>query len=278
MKLSLTKFTSLFGFAFAVSTSGPIAFAQIQSQTGFGGATQGFGGTTQGIGGTAGVGGTGANTGVTNTQRVGPFGGLGVSGAFGGQGTSGVRIQEFSTINPAVVFSAPTAAGGQTGTGTIGGAQLGATTPGGGGFGTTGTQGGFGGGLGGGLGTGLGFGLGSGLTSSRTGGLGGIGGLGSQGGGRTSSANAKSKIRTIVRPDIEVVSQTSAAAAANVQARMGRIPLPKRIANVKFILDGDTVVLRGQVANESDKKLAERLVMLEPGVDSVRNEVQVQNK
>ena len=45
-------------------------------------------------------------------------------------------------------------------------------------------------------------------------------------------------------------------------------------ASVK--VDGETVVLRGTVASEADRRIAERMVMLEPGVRQVRNELTVQ--
>ncbi|MEQ1824297.1 MAG: BON domain-containing protein [Pirellula sp.] len=281
MKYTFTNFA--LGAALALISSGADALGQFQtgSTGGFGGApqqgfggTQGFGGQTgvAGVGGAGGIGGatTGA-TGGTFSPANGPFGGAGVSGAFGGRGVSGVIRpgQEFSTLNAANGVVVPQT--NALGTGGTGGQQQQSQ------FGGTNTQ--FGAGGQGGIG-GLG-GLGGITAFGRTGGLGGIGGLGGLGGGQAGRANAnqaKSKIRTIVKPDIDITRDTSAVAAANVQARMGRIPLPPRIANVNYSVEAGTVVIRGEVSSESDKKLAERLVLLEPGVNSVKNEVLVRNK
>ena len=63
--------------------------------------------------------------------------------------------------------------------------------------------------------------------------------------------------------------------ATNAQKRLTRIPLPKKFQGVKTSFEGETIVLRGEVSTESQKRLVERLVKLEPGIDSVRNEVKV---
>jgi osmotically-inducible protein OsmY len=82
-------------------------------------------------------------------------------------------------------------------------------------------------------------------------------------------------IRPIIRPDVEVERESSSEIATNAKNRLTRIQMPKRLKGIEASVDGGTVVLRGQVANESDKRMVERLVMLEPGIDSVRNEVTV---
>jgi osmotically-inducible protein OsmY len=43
-------------------------------------------------------------------------------------------------------------------------------------------------------------------------------------------------------------------------------------------IDSGVVTLRGSVATESDKRIVERVLMLEPGVDSVKNEIVVRSK
>jgi hypothetical protein len=62
-----------------------------------------------------------------------------------------------------------------------------------------------------------------------------------------------------VRADLQVVI-----------ARASR--LPSR-ANIRVLADGATVVLRGNVANDHERRLAEGLVRLTPGVRAVRNEL-----
>jgi hypothetical protein len=53
--------------------------------------------------------------------------------------------------------------------------------------------------------------------------------------------------------------------------------LPSR-DSIRFEMDGSTVVLRGQVRNERERRLAEALVRLTPGVREVRNELVVPKK
>lgn len=211
---------------------------------------------------------TGATTGSTSR---------GLPGAFGGPGVTGQSRIDYSGKDPSTAFnngttvSGGTAAGGTAAAGGLAnqatGSQFGAN-----GFSNatgTGATGGLGGGIGGGLGGGLGgFGRGG------FGGLGGLGGLGGGGMGNT-SASAKKMIRPIVRPDIEVERPSGATTATNAQLRLTRIQMPKRLKGVISSVEGDYVVLRGQVATESDKRMVERLVKLEPGIDSVRNEVTV---
>jgi hypothetical protein len=56
----------------------------------------------------------------------------------------------------------------------------------------------------------------------------------------------------------------------DVVARASR--LPSR-ANIRVLTDGGTVVLRGNVVNDHERRLAESLVRLTPGVRAVRNEL-----
>lgn len=250
--------------------------AQFQS-AGLGGIpTGGLGGST--------VGGTAAQTRLP--------------GAFGGLGVTGTPVLEYSRINAAAQFGIPSqsgatggaaggiagiggATGGATGFGgnTAGGSPFGANAFGGGTSGMGGLGGGIGG-LGGGLG-GLGGGFGGGL-----GGLGGIGGLGGLGGNRNSrnqlgggrNANGKGQIRAVVRPEIEFDQDARNASFNTIPERMARLPLPDRLRNISATIESGIVVLRGTVLTESDKRMVEKLVMLEPGVTRVQNEVSVQTK
>jgi hypothetical protein len=60
---------------------------------------------------------------------------------------------------------------------------------------------------------------------------------------------------------------------AGVLARSSTLGNDRRIA---IATDGETVVLRGTVGNEHDKRLAEAMARLTPGVHDVRNELQIQ--
>jgi osmotically-inducible protein OsmY len=45
---------------------------------------------------------------------------------------------------------------------------------------------------------------------------------------------------------------------------------------VNVALSGGEITLRGTVATDADKRLMERMMLLEPGVSSVKNELVVQ--
>jgi osmotically-inducible protein OsmY len=115
------------------------------------------------------------------------------------------------------------------------------------------------------------------------GGLGGIGGLGGLAGGlgrnRLGGNNqnqSKSTFRAAVRPDVVSSQERRPNVSSQLQQRLSRVPLPERLRGVRATYEDGNVVLRGSVATEADKRMMERLVQLEPGVDSVRNEVAVQ--
>ena len=219
---------------------------------------------------------------TTQAQVTGAAATTKLPGSFGGPGVTGSSRLELATSNP--IFSSGSSVSGSTSTpgttGATGATGLGGQTQTGNAFGanafsnTTGGLGGAGG-LGGGLG-----GLG-GLGGGRVGGLGGLGGLGGGGlgggGMGSTSAQAKKQIRPIVKPDIEVERVSAKTTATNAQQRLSRIQFPKKLRGVTSSVEGDVVVLRGEVATESDKKMVERLLKLEPGIDSVRNEVKVQS-
>jgi hypothetical protein len=60
---------------------------------------------------------------------------------------------------------------------------------------------------------------------------------------------------------------------ANLQQMIGSAEqLPSR-TGIKVQWDGDTIVLRGQVSNNEERRVAESLILLEPGVRTVRNEL-----
>ena len=111
-------------------------------------------------------------------------------------------------------------------------------------------------------------------------------GLGGAGAGRsttrgTSAAtqqNRQSASRAQYRTQIDFASlSVPATSNAEVTASVGRAlgPLVPQGATVSF--DGGTVVLQGSVASDADRKLAQQMALLEPGVRSVRNELVVQN-
>lgn len=71
-----------------------------------------------------------------------------------------------------------------------------------------------------------------------------------------------------------VVSSTF---TATTSARLQKLPALKNQRGVNVAMEGSTVVLRGEVASEADRELAEGLMMLEPAVSAVRNELVVRS-
>ena len=60
-----------------------------------------------------------------------------------------------------------------------------------------------------------------------------------------------------------------------VQTRLARIPQLKERGSVKVEMEGQVAVLRGEVQSQHERDLVGRVVLLEPGVADVRNELQV---
>ena len=63
--------------------------------------------------------------------------------------------------------------------------------------------------------------------------------------------------------------------ATTFTARLTRLPEFHATGPVEVTMEGRTAVLRGTVASEADRELAEDLAMLEPAVRAVRNELVV---
>jgi hypothetical protein len=59
------------------------------------------------------------------------------------------------------------------------------------------------------------------------------------------------------------------------EARLTRMPAIRFVGQPELMLEGRTAVLRGKVASEDDRQLAEALVRMEPAVLDVRNELAV---
>jgi osmotically-inducible protein OsmY len=60
-----------------------------------------------------------------------------------------------------------------------------------------------------------------------------------------------------------------------VQNRLARIPQLKNGSSLKVEMEGQVAVLRGEVASQHERDLVGKLVLLEPGIADVRNELQV---
>lgn len=130
------------------------------------------------------------------------------------------------------------------------------------------------------------------LTAQQTtaGGAGGFGGGGAMGGafggafnqlfGAGNQANSQSNQRTFrtrLRGEIEVTRPTAATRQSNIQNRLVTLPVASRMVGVQLKMNDRTAVLSGTVATEKDRRMAEMLMRLEPGVSKVDNRLVVQN-
>ncbi len=222
------------------------------------GTTGGFGSTTGGLGN---AGGFGTGGGFGNGSSMSNFG----TSAFGG-GTSNTSAM----------------GGGQAATSGLGGAL--ALPQGFGNFSPMGAMGGMGmGGMGMGMG-GMGMGgMGMGGMGGMGRGMGGMGGMGRNGmnqfGQNNSQNKNQSKIRSSVKVGFSLPQATVTARSAQIQTRMAKVAttLPGA-SGVQVVMDGRTAVLRGNVASQADDRMMQRLVSLEPGVSTVRSELNYPGK
>ena len=137
--------------------------------------------------------------------------------------------------------------------------------------------------------TGVGvFGLGDensgGTSRTGVGGIGG-GGLGAFGGlgglsnlfggfGAGAQGSAKPIIRTRIRSAVGVAPVAPALVQREVSMRLNQMPVGERqLRGVNVQMAGRTAVLTGTVGNESDRRMSELMLRLEPGVSNVENRV-----
>jgi hypothetical protein len=126
-------------------------------------------------------------------------------------------------------------------------------------------------------GTTRGFGTTGGFNQfGNMGGFGGFGQMGRMFGGAMNTRNARTRqnLRTSVELGFTAPPvQTPTAVGVRVQERIGRISQIQEMGSVAIEMDGRTAVLRGQVATEQDRDLVARMLLLEPGISDVRNEL-----
>ncbi len=217
-----------------------------------------------------------ASAGGFGNFGLGTSSGFGSLGATTGGGTGGASTAGLSSLGSLGTTGTTGATGGQTGTGASTG--LGTTMAGGGTFGSFdanfgATQ------MASSLATAAAMSrvtssLGGGRSSFGGGfGSGGRGGFGGGFGGQTNQP--ETKIRAVVRLGFPVEGRSSSATAQMVSDRFSKMPLPNNLGGIQITMENRTAVLRGQIDSAEDGKLVERLLSLEPGIDAVRNELQV---
>lgn len=91
-----------------------------------------------------------------------------------------------------------------------------------------------------------------------------------------SSAGGNTQLRIPIRMNFTPNPAATSRFTGQFQKRLGKLPGLTTVGPIEVLLDGETVVLRGVVASEGDRQLAEDLAKLEPEVSLVRNELTVQ--
>ena len=109
------------------------------------------------------------------------------------------------------------------------------------------------------------------------GGLGGLGGLNSLFGGAFGAGSQASKpiIRTRIRSRVSVAPMQPALVQQQASVHLGQVTGEREFRGLNVQMYGRTAVLTGTVANESDRRMSELLLRLEPGVSKVDNRVVV---
>ena len=92
---------------------------------------------------------------------------------------------------------------------------------------------------------------------------------GRQGGG------GQQQIRVPIRIGFVPTAVAAPQFSANLTSRLSKTSAFSAAGNINVALEGRTAILRGTVATESDRRLAESLARLEPEVSAVQNELVV---
>lgn len=78
-------------------------------------------------------------------------------------------------------------------------------------------------------------------------------------------------------PDLVRLNGPTAAVREKIQSQIDRLPKLKQLVPVTVEFDGREAILKGEVARERDRTQLEQLLIMQPGVWSVRNELTVAN-
>jgi|694.fasta_scaffold01056_4 osmotically-inducible protein OsmY len=124
---------------------------------------------------------------------------------------------------------------------------------------------------------GMGMGMGGmGMSGMGGMGMGGMGGSNRMGGfNSTQNQNSQTKIRTTMRLGFRYARPNVQAVSQRVQGRWVRLPVSDSIKGVSMNFENGVATLTGKVATAEEKRMAEKLILLEPGVSSVQNQLEV---
>jgi hypothetical protein len=204
-----------------------------------GGATT-FGQSILGLSAGSSILGTGTGGFGGGTSGFGGGSAFGQTGGFGG-GSANVGIGALSGQ-----LGGYNALGGQAGTtGQFGGSQFGQTTRG-----LTGTTG-------------------RGMQTNRAG----QGQFGGQLGGQTQNVQPQVPVRVQLGFTPQRVAPN--VMAANLQTSLQQIVSDRRLGSAQVAMDGDVTVITGRTNSESQRRLIQSIVSMQPGVATIRNEIVV---
>ncbi len=97
-----------------------------------------------------------------------------------------------------------------------------------------------------------------------------------QNAGRNGAQQNRTRIlRRRLNPGFRYPQISETVVSSKINARFNRLSTPNAPLDIQVAVEGQTALLRGTVASEEERKLAETLVSLEPGVWEVRNELTV---
>lgn len=89
------------------------------------------------------------------------------------------------------------------------------------------------------------------------------------GGGRTTRTEVRTSLRLGFRPSLPTTVQRG----SRLVERLTTSPRIRSRSPMEVVVQEQTAILRGAVATDHDRRLAERLAMLEPGIRRVQNEL-----
>jgi len=113
------------------------------------------------------------------------------------------------------------------------------------------------------------------------GGFGGFGGVGGFGGlfdniNSGSSQTSKPIIRTRLRSAVRVQAHAPAQVGQVATGRFRALASRPQLRGVSVTMQGRTAIIHGSVRNESDRRMSQLLIRLEPGVSRIDNRIVVQ--
>jgi osmotically-inducible protein OsmY len=89
------------------------------------------------------------------------------------------------------------------------------------------------------------------------------------------NTQAKSQFRVPLRLGFQPSPPPAGRIGAQITSQLNKVPGLANVGPIDVSLVGQTAVLRGKVASEADRQLAEGLVRLAPAVQGVLNELEV---